>query len=406
MVPVLDLPAGSAVERGLRYGATMRARIERSLANYAQLFALSGIAWKEACRRAAALTDAIGNFAPGLLDELAGVARGAGRAMEELLALNARTEILSGGPLAAAPGECTAVAVAPWASATGGTLLAQNWDWFSAQRDALVLLRVRKDSGPGFLTLAEAGMLAKIGLNAAGLGICLNILHSSDDGERPGVPVHIFLRALLDEDSVASAVEAARRATFSASSNVLCADAAGALVALELCPRGVRIVREDGRTLCHTNHFLDEEAGRRETPLAVDLSSRARLARARQILANSARIGVEDIARLLWDRSDGPLSICRVPDTSMPELECVETVASVLMELETRVLRLTLDPRAKRWSQTVFVDSEGGGEERRSARTSKLAPDRQTGRKRANARVGRSPRARGRLPAPKKRPPE
>jgi hypothetical protein len=53
----------------------------------------------------------------------------------EILALNARTELLPPSYLGKAgvpSGECTAIAVRATASATSGTLLAQNWDWLGS----------------------------------------------------------------------------------------------------------------------------------------------------------------------------------------------------------------------------------------------------------------------------------
>src|SRR6185436_6792371 len=199
MFPIVDV-SGNAFERGRMHGERARARVERSIANYAHLFAFCDIAWEEAQRRALAYRDAIGGLDASLLDEIEGIAAGAGRKPGEILALNARTELLPPtylGKAGAPSGECTAIAVRAHASATGGTLLAQNWDWLGAQREALILLRVPESDHPGFLTLTEAGMLAKIGMNTLGFGICLNILRSVDDGKRTGVPVHVLLRALL-----------------------------------------------------------------------------------------------------------------------------------------------------------------------------------------------------------------
>ena len=45
-----------------------------------------------------------------------------------------------------------------------------------------------------FATLTEAGMLAKIGLNDAGLGVCLNLLNTTADGGLDGTPIHLLLR--------------------------------------------------------------------------------------------------------------------------------------------------------------------------------------------------------------------
>src|SRR4029079_10449494 len=192
--------SGSAFERGRLHGELARGQVERSLANYAHLFAYFGIAWDEAQQRAGAYREAIARLDADLLEEIDGIAAGAGRKPAEILALNARTELLPPdylGKKGVPSGECTAIAVRATASATGGTLLAQNWDWLGSQREALILLRVPEGDRPGYLTLTEAGMRAKIGMNTLGFGICLNILRSVKDGRQPGVPVHVLLRALL-----------------------------------------------------------------------------------------------------------------------------------------------------------------------------------------------------------------
>lgn len=339
MFPVIDVH-GSPFERGRQHGAQARERVERSLANYAHLFAFCGLSWDEAQHRGAEYRGLIGEFDPSLLEEIEGIAKGAGRKTEEILALNVRTEILPSTYLQGVDhGECTAIAVHPGASQTGGTLLAQNWDWVGPQRQALILLRARDE----FLTLTEAGMLAKIGLNAAGLGVCLNILSSIHDGQKPGVPVHVLLRALLKRKDVRDAVEFTGRLSFASSSNVLCADRGGDTASLELAPKGRRVVRGDGATLCHTNHFVDAEATAWQSPLADYLSTVPRLERARQHAAARPKHGIEDVKRLLRDESDGLTSICRRPDPALPEQARIESVASVIMELARGVMHVAPD---------------------------------------------------------------
>jgi isopenicillin-N N-acyltransferase-like protein len=154
-------------------------------------------------------------------------------------------------------GECTALAVLPAASKDGHTWLAQNWDWIGEQRASLVVLRITDDDGTQRITLTEAGMLAKIGLNDRGVGVCLNILRSNDDGRKPGMPVHVLLRRLLECDSVDDACAVAQSVTHGASSNILVADADGHAASLELSPRDVAIVAPANGTLAHTNHYLD-----------------------------------------------------------------------------------------------------------------------------------------------------
>ena len=361
MFPLIEV-SGSARERGQQHGLQAKARIARAIATYARLFAYCGIDWQGAQRLGAAYRDVIGDLDAALLAEIEGIAAGAGRNVDEILALNARTEILPPSyPGVAHPGlnkiaaanaklgvpdwgECTSIAVKPGESATGTTLLAQNWDWLGAQRAALVLLRVRSADGASCLTLTEAGMLAKIGLNHRGFGVCLNILRSSDDGAHAGVPVHVLLRALLGRDSVADAVAFASKLSFGASSNVLCADASGDTAALEFSPRGLEVLRSADAALCHTNHFLAPAAAKHQASLAPSLSTLPRLARITALTsAHEGKFSPADLQRMLRDESEGYLSICRSPDPALAPEVCIETVASVVMDLGGRVMHIAPD---------------------------------------------------------------
>jgi len=357
--PVLEL-SGGAFERGRRHGEQARPRVERSLANYERLFSFVGLTWHEAQRRAGPYREVVGNFDASLLEEMEGIARGSGRPFAELLALNVRTEILPPSFLTGTDlGECTAIAVVPAASATGGTLLAQNWDWVGAQRDSMVILRVREGADPACVTLTEAGMLAKIGFNRAGFGVCLNILRSVFDAGAPGVPVHVLLRALLKRSGVRDAIEFCSALAFGGSSNVLCADRGGEAASLEFSPRGLKVLRAEEGTLCHTNHFLHAEAAGWQAAQAPNLSSGPRLSRALELAHARPKHGMDDLQRLLRDESDGLLSICRKPDRSLPPEAQIETVASVVMELARGVMHVAPDVPSRTAYRPVGLASEG-----------------------------------------------
>src|SRR6185503_2294832 len=180
-------------------------------------------------------------------------------------------------------------------------------------------------------------------LNDRGFGVCLNILRSNFDGERPGLPVHVLLRALLERSSTRDAIAFASVLSFGGSSNVLCGDRSGDTASLEVSPRGVQVVRGDGATLCHTNHFLAPEAAGWQATLLGSLSTIPRLERARQHATSKSRNGIEDLKRLLRDESAGYLSICRAPDPALPPDARIESVASVIMELARGVMHVAPD---------------------------------------------------------------
>ena len=236
--PILTL-TGAPYERGITHGRTFTSRVRRSIASYARMFAFyRGCDWAEMQNRATAFLPLLDDVAPHLLAEMRGIAAGAGAAFEEILALNVRTELLAGASFAlrhpefdaamkrnrtagvpqppmgsneaggsneaAGPSECTTLAAQPGATADGRTWLAQNWE--VEQRDACVLLRVRQAGKPDLLTMTEAGIVGKIGLNSAGVGVCMNILASRLDGRAQGMPIHVLLRLMLECDGFDAAV--------------------------------------------------------------------------------------------------------------------------------------------------------------------------------------------------------
>ncbi len=364
MFPIVEI-SGAPRVRGRLYGVQARARIGHSIATYARLFAYCGMAWGEAQKRALRYRDVVAATAPDLLEEMAGIAEGAGLTEREILTLNARTEILpptypapptdawsearAANRAAAIPdwGECTALAVLPAASRDGGTWLAQNWDWIGAQRAAMVLLRVTDERGRRLLTLTEAGMLAKIGCNDRGFGLCLNILRSVDDGQAPGLPVHVLLRHLLDCDDVAAAVATAQSLRHGASSNVLMADSGGHAASVEVSPRGVAVIApSDNGTLAHTNHFLDARQVVDAATLNPLASTEQRLDCARAHAARTPldRAGIE---ALLQDTTGDAFAVCRYPDAALDPEVRIETVAGVVMDLVETTLWVAPDVPAR-----------------------------------------------------------
>ncbi len=369
MFPILELK-GTAFERGRQHGELARARVERSLANYRKLFGHAGLDWEAAQAIAGRFAPVIRELDASLYEEIEGIAAGAGRKTSEILALNARTEILPPTfPEKASPewlaamrkgadlGECTAIAVLPGRSANGKTLLAQNWDWLGAQRESLVLLRatIGADS---YLTLTEAGMMAKIGLNSRGFGVCLNILRSRDDGLGLGVPVHAVLRKLLGCADVAEAERLLKRLKYAGSSNILCADAKGGSASFELSPVAIGVVRQTDGTLCHTNHFLVAAAQRSVVGPPPSLSSEPRLARAEAVARERVKHDLDSVKALLRDETDGLLSICRKPDPSIAEMARVESVASVVMELGSGVMHVAPDVPSRCEYEAVALQAE------------------------------------------------
>lgn len=375
MFLTLTLPhTACAHERGLTHGRQARAQVQHSRSTYARLFASCGIDWTTACSRAQAYLPVIEALDAELVKEMQGIAEGSGLQLSEVLALNCRTEILPASFLsdvhhqaqaalaanlaAGLPdwldaldprideGECTAMAVAPEASTQGHAWLAQNWDWLGRQRQALVLLDTHDGRGTRLITLTEAGMLAKIGMNQHGFALGLNILRSLQDGLQPGVPVHVLLRHLLSCASVAAARERltalGSQPGFGAASNIPCADAQGEVACFEVAPAGWAELAPAHGVVVHTNHFVCEALLPAQAPMGVTLSSQPRLDTAARH-ARGAPLGLAPLQAFLRDESDGHLSICRSPDPALPPEGRVESVAGIVMNTTTREMWIAPD---------------------------------------------------------------
>ncbi|MDG4790499.1 C45 family autoproteolytic acyltransferase/hydrolase [Micromonospora sp. WMMD1102] len=361
-VPLIRVQ-GTPTECGLGYGAAARDLIGANLEFYLRRFraeggldevavAAAGRAFREATRR----------HHPRVAELLDGVAEGAGARVEQIYALNARTELIYGrhreggaeSPPDAGAGGCTTVGVLGTHTGNGHLLLGQNWDWHPDQRDVMLLLCTRDEQGLTVLTLTEAGMVAKTGLNSAGVGVCVNMLGCDRDGlpgpgVEPGVPYHVLLRAVLEADSLSEALKAAFRGTRNSSINLLlgqAAEAGGELIDLELVPGDAGWLHPVDGFLTHANHL--------ETALPVydtikdwGGSSLFRSARARRLLAPRAaegKVGEADLAALFQDHASAPQAICRHVDERMPRAEHSETVYSVLLDLDDRRLGIAAGP--------------------------------------------------------------
>jgi isopenicillin-N N-acyltransferase like protein len=374
MFPILDLH-GAAFFRGKTTGQWAQRQVAGSVRCYAALFAACGIDWAEAQRRAAEFRDIIAQCGGGIIEEIEGIAAGSGFSVNEILALNCRTEILPPSFLGMETvnsgqarrrnaalglfdiGECTSLAVNGGRAANGHTRVAQNWDWIGFQRQHVLALRVRRDdSQPSFLTLTEAGIVAKIGVNEAGLAVGLNILRATNDREKLGVPVHIFQRMALDCADVNAVVALAQSTVFSASSNAILGDPSGRVCSLEYGPNGAAAVGPSDGVVAHTNHFCDSKLAQFQAPLTAMLTTEPRLLRAQQHIDGWPQC-IEDahLQALLRDESGDESgstmakygAICRSPDPSLPAELQVESVFGVIIDCDARTLWVAPDIPSK-----------------------------------------------------------
>jgi isopenicillin-N N-acyltransferase like protein len=348
--------AGSASQRGRQYGEQANDRVRRSVSAYRDVFAeLAGWDWPTVCAEAARFEAPIAAYRPQYLAEMRGIADGAGLDFADVLAINVRTEVMfaakarqaaaSAGPARTGPAECSAFAVAPAPARPGPMLLGQNWDWLPHTAETVVVLEVRQDDAPDFVTVVEAGLLAKTGMNSSGLGLVTNALVTSDDLGEPGLPYHVLLRAIMDCENVSDAITALQAGFRSSSANYLLAHRDGIAIDVEASPgdfsRLYLFYPDADGIILHTNHFLADRFARRDVSIWAMPDSPVRLQRLRAGVQAAADHSLATFQALLSDHANYPSGVCCHPDPRMPRYDQGMTATSVLMDLEARRMWVT-----------------------------------------------------------------
>ncbi|MGE8685548.1 MAG: C45 family autoproteolytic acyltransferase/hydrolase [Achromobacter sp.] len=314
--------SGSPYERGLQYGKAVPARIAHSARHYRGELDKLGMSPAAQAALIKEFADQIQGFDPGHAEEMRGIAEGAGCDFDDVALINARTEVIAKARLLArmgnvdpAEGECTAALVMPARSATGRLIHAHNWDWDPDACDSTIVLRVTLETGLVFLTLVEAGGLARHGFNSAGIGLTGNYLSSDRDYTQSGVPLSSVRRAVLCQEHVAIAMQLIAATPKACSSNMIVSQA-GWVIDFECAPdESFTLLPQDG-ILTHSNHFMSEVAlGKlREDGLKNAVDTYYRAWRVRELLeACGPRIAVADVRRALGDDWATPYSVCRPP---------------------------------------------------------------------------------------------
>ncbi|MDQ2836643.1 MAG: C45 family peptidase [Actinomycetota bacterium] len=331
---ILDVPGADPSARGQGLAAVTGSRLAAAAASYDELFAVAGATPDRVRQVAQQAEAALVAWAPDLAEEITAIADATGLPRWRVFALNARTEVLAVGADAGGAGgsgavgrECSTIA------RTGAG--AQTWDWHAELAGSWQLVRYSATAVP-FVTVTEAGILGKIGLNAAGVGVLFNILGHRADTGLGGVPVHAVARRVLDSaPDLAEALAIIRSAPLAASTCFTLLDAERA-VCVEASSAGVHELPLDGEWAVHTNHFLNPMLAAGELRTGPETDTLQRLALLRQRLTATrwrGGAGSSDELRLLLcahDADGAPVCCHLLPDAPLGARW--QTLATVAIE--------------------------------------------------------------------------
>lgn len=338
--PRLVLARGGPLERGRQIGESTAGLIGAALDIYESRFTsevqMSSHDMWETTR---GFSEAIEGYSPEIHATLVGIAEGADISLEKIVLLNSRTEILySNGSPSELEGACTTGAVRGDRSSTGHTYILQNWDWRNNLTDQTFILGTEDEEGHRTLTLTEAGMLAKSGMNSAGIGLGVNLLASDRVAERGGVPFHIIARSVLESRTPSRALRTAMDVRRAAAGNLVIGFSGGEAVDIELAPRDFSLEHPRDGLLTHANHFRCRRDWA-DTFGPLSALTFIRDERLRRLLDGAGTtITPADMIAALRDHFSHPDGICRHVDPAVAKDEQVATLYSLVIDTDERSL--------------------------------------------------------------------
>ncbi|MBK9755078.1 MAG: hypothetical protein IPO88_16560 [Nannocystis sp.] len=278
--------------------------------------------------------------APALALELAGIARGAGVTLAQLVVLNHYTDLRE---LPAAlrdeavpidrlrsddPGGCTAVYLP---GAARGPVLGQTWDTHGSAWPYVRLLRIRPRSGDEeVLCFTLTGCLGLMGVAASGLAITTNNLFTTDG--RIGLLSSAVVRTLLVEPSAATARVRLARMPLGGGHNFMLADGRD-FFGIE-CSARLQVLMQSGAGAAHlhTDHCFDPVLRQRERVPASSTSFR-RMELATTLYVQQRPRDAAGLWALLASHEGHPRSLCSHGGEASGDAAASRTCGVMVMNL-------------------------------------------------------------------------
>ena len=330
---------GTPREVGRQHGEALRSMIRAHLELiYTQGAQRSNLVPETARRWALAFGPMIGEAAPHFLEEIEGVAEGAGIERAEALLLQVRQEVAHVARFGAVDLECTSFAVSGPYTRAGTTFAGQNADLAGGIEAFSAVLTFAVTGKPAVMMLVPAGQISYLGISSEGLSADANFLRSA--GWRTGFPRYLLTRLAIEQPTLKAAVDAALTPRRASSRNLLLADRTGAMVDIETTAQEHGLAWGDG-CLVHANHHVLPGMAGHETATAEERhNSGCRQDRIAALMEeHRGRIDATVLKTVLRDHANRPHSICAHPGERVSY-----SFASIVSDLEAGAMEVAVGP--------------------------------------------------------------
>jgi isopenicillin-N N-acyltransferase like protein len=284
---------------------------------------------------------------PHLLDEIRGLAEGAGLPFEDALAAQLRGELKPiGDGGTSTDGGCTTFVISGRGTANGQTLIGQTSDNPAELEDFGYILNLKPNDQPDMLMWTFGGMIGYHGINRHGVCHFVNSL-GGGPGWKFALSHYPLKRLILEQRTVADVVQLMRDVPVCSNGNYVLCDGEGTILDVELNSDGPELIAEDeAGFLAHSNHYLCGPYACEENFDQSLKDSFPRLERMRQLIGEKfGSITLDDMKSFLADHDNFPIGICRHPHDG-EDYEILpssgKTVAALIAEPSAGKLHVTL----------------------------------------------------------------
>ena len=337
--PPMIKVSGTHRKIGQQIGEEFQKQVKHSLENARSLiestYNVLELNWDGAQNQARKYMPFAQELYPQYVDEMAGIAEGAGVDVDDIAVLNAMEAVTMD---ALHLTKCTSLAVNSERTANGHVLMAHNEDWLPEDESDVYIVHATPDSEPPFLAMTYGGLIPNIGFNAYGIAQCCDSVYPTDS--RIGIPRLVLSRAVLASQTPGEAIRRCLIPRRAAGYNHLLAHESGEIYSVEVSARQFAIIYAEEDYLVHTNHYLDTQMQMIENEPDELVGTRVRYFRTNRLLQKTLKHSIHSIQEIQRDHMNLPGSICNHADTSRDPLDREKTINSMVMDLTSRVMHI------------------------------------------------------------------
>jgi isopenicillin-N N-acyltransferase-like protein len=354
--PPLVRVSGTHREMGQQVGEACKKQVQHSINNgrvlLADAYEQLELTWEGAQIQARKYIPFAQERYLQYVEELTGVAEGAGVAFEDLAVMNAMEAVTSD---ALHLTRCTSMAVNDERTADGHVLLAHNEDWVPEDEDDVFIIHATPKTEPPFLAMTYGGLLPNIGINAYGIAQLCDSVYPNDS--RIGTPRLVVSRAVLASKTPDEAIRHMLSAQRAAGYNHLLAHESGELYSVEVSARRFSILYGEDGYIVHTNHYTAPAMQQVESEPEDMVASRVRYFRALRLVKRENLHTIKTLQAIQRDHVNFSNSICNHSIDATNPLDREKTVNAMVIDLTTREIHIAWGNPCENPYHTYHLDA-------------------------------------------------